>query len=650
MKHKLIIFTCLMMISGLISAPESFGRLKSGDKAPVFSATDINGKNFDLEKLAKSPMTILYFFDAQSKSSREGIVILDKLGKKYKDTDMAVWAITTSPRQKALAFANKTGISFPVITDAGDISDKYNARLILPTIYILGPSLKIMDYFQGGGKSTEIMLVRLAERNLQRKKIDIAKAITREVVKKNPGNTGAKVVQAYAAIESGKLDEARKISDDLKKAKGEGEILASEVKATIYAKKGETQKALAVANEITQKAPQRAYAHKIKADMLYAQNKKKAAAAEYEKAASAKKGNLIQKAAVKNKVGRFYASMGQYKKARSLYDKAIEIDPYSIEATSNKGITYEKQGKWGKALDSYRSALSLNKNDIFAKVLAQKAQEMLEIGKDAQRSARIGKLVKELAQRFRKNKAAGKKIEDTWTSRPMILSFIDFQEKGLLSDRDGFASVIAIQLADKLNASGRVKVVERVLLEKLLDELNLGSSELADPDTALRLGKVLAARLIGTGSLYYLPDGTLFNMRLIDTETTAVPKVMTKHLSQGQSLEKTLDNLNREILKAVIAKYPLKGYIVQADGDEVIINLGEKQGVVLGTKFQILGAPKIIKYKGKTLKGSPKPIGEIEITKVEPDFCYGKITSKKQMPGKDDKVIEKITKIALSRG
>ncbi len=650
MKHKLIIFTCLMMILGLISAPGAFARLKSGDKAPLFSAKDINGKNFNLGKMEKSPMTILYFFDAQSKSSQEGILTLDKLQKKYKDADMNVLALTASPKEKALEFVNKTGICFPVIMDNKGISDTYNARLILPTIYILGPSLKIMDYFQGGGKSTEIMLVRLAERNLQRKKIHIAKAITQEVVKKNPENTEAKVVQAYAALDSGKLDEAYKISDDLKKIKGQGEILASEVKATIYAKKGETQKALIVANEITKKAPERAYAHKIKADMLYAQNKKKAAAKEYKKAASAKKATLIQKADVKNKVGRFYASIGQYKKARGLYDKAIEIDPYFIEATSNKGITYEKEGKWDKALNSYRSALSLNKNDIFAKVLAQKAQEMLDINKDAKRSARIGKLVKELAQRFRKNKAAGKKIEDTWTSRPMILSFIDFREKGLLPDRDGFASVIAIQLADKLNASGRVKVVERVLLEKLLDELNLGSSELADPDTALRLGKVLAAKLIGTGSLYYLPDGTLFNMRLIDTETTAVPKVMTKHLSQGQSIEKTLDALNREILKAIIRKYPLKGYIVQVDGEQVIINLGARQGVVLGTKFQILGAPKIIKYKGKILKGSPMPIGEIEITKVEPDFCYGKITNKKAMPQKDNKVMEKITKIASARG
>ena len=34
---------------------------------------------------------------------------------------------------------------------------------------ILGPNLVVLDYFQGGGKTTEVMLVGLAERKLQRK-------------------------------------------------------------------------------------------------------------------------------------------------------------------------------------------------------------------------------------------------------------------------------------------------------------------------------------------------------------------------------------------------------------------------------------------------------------------------------------------------
>ena len=229
----------------------------------------------------------------------------------------------------------------------------------------------------------------------------------------------------------------------------------------------------------------------------------------------------------------------------------------------------------------------------------------------------------------------------------MVLSFVDFQEKGGLAERDGFPTVLMAQLGDHLNASGRVQVVERVLIERLLEELNLGSSDLANPETALKLGKVLAAKLIGTGSLFYLPKGTLLSLRLIDTETSAIPQVMTKQLSSQSSLEKELFQLDREILKTIILKYPLKGFLVKVMSDQVMVNIGSKQGVVSGTKFDVLEDQEPVKYKGKLLSGSPKSIARIEAVRVEPDHCFARILSKEKLLKADDKVQEKIEETAL---
>ncbi|MCJ7704756.1 MAG: hypothetical protein MUO28_04365, partial [Desulfobacterales bacterium] len=329
------------------------------------------------------------------------------------------------------------------------------------------------------------------------------------------------------------------------------------------------------------------------------------------------------------------------------YEQAINIDPYYIEGTTNKGLTYEKEGKWEKALESYRQALGLEKTDPFAVVLAKKAQEMIELQRDAKRKERMDQLIKELAARYRDQKAGAKKGEDTWTSQPMVLSFVDFQEKGGLAERDGFSTVLITQLADHLNASGRVKVVERVLIERLLEELNLGSSELANPETALHLGRVLATKLIGTGSLLYLPQGTLFSLRLIDTETSAIPQVTNKQLGPNVSLEKELFHLNRDILKTVISKYPLRGYLVKVTGDQAILNLGSKQGVVSGTKFDVLEEQEPIKYKGKALQSAPKAIGQVEVVRVEPDLCHVKILNQERPLKADDKIQERIEEVAL---
>jgi len=337
-----------------------------------------------------------------------------------------------------------------------------------------------------------------------------------------------------------------------------------------------------------------------------------------------------------------YANAGKYDKARGLFDQAVTIDPYYVEGTTNKGRTFEKEGNWEKALESYRQAMTRDKADTFAAVLAKNAQEMVAIQRDAERKKRMDQLIKDLAERFRSQKKAPEtKAEDTWTSRPMILSFVDFQEKGGLSERDGFTTVLTTQLADQLNASGRLQVVERVLVERLLEELNLGSSELADPETTLKLGRVLAAKLIGTGAFFYLPDSTLLSLRLIDTETSAIPLVRNKPLTSSGAMEKDLFEINRDILKTVISKYPLRGFVVKGMGDQVMINLGAKQGVVVGTKFEALEEQQPVTYKGKVLQSGPKAFAELEVVKVEPDLSYAKVVKQERGLKADDKVQEK---------
>jgi hypothetical protein len=188
--------------------------------------------------------------------------------------------------------------------------------------------------------------------------------------------------------------------------------------------------------------------------------------------------------------------------------------------------------------------------------------------------------------------------------------------------------------------------VERVLLDRLLEELNLGSSELANPETALKLGKVLAARLIGTGSLLHMPRGSLLSIRLIDTETSGIPQVTTRQIDPQASLEKELFLINREILKTVIAKYPLQGFLVKADGDKAIVNLGSKQGVVGGTKFEVLDEQASIPYKGKVLQAAPKRAALVEVTQVEPDLCHVKVLRQDRPLKADDKVRERIEEVA----
>jgi len=623
-----------------------YGQMSIGQKAHDFSLKDMEGNVHTLSDLSKKSLSMLYFFDADSRPSQEGLINLYHLSEKYNKADLTVLAITLSEKSEISKFIKNTGIKSPVLIDNADVSTRYNAEIILPTVCILGPDFQVLDYFQGGGKTTEAMLVRVAERELQRKNTMIAKAISSDIVKRNPDNVKAKTVKGYAALQEGNIDEAEQSFNDLSGQGKNGRILGKEGLAAVYAKKNQTDKALQMVKEVKDEAPERSYVHLIEGDILYAQKNEKEAEEAYIRAVNAKEAEPYHEAARYNQRGRMYADAGQYEKARELYDKAVSIDPFYITGTTNKGLTYEKEGKLDQALESYKKALSVDQNDTFAAVLAKKAQELINLQNNSEKKKRMDGLVNDLAERFRSQQTTLKTKEDEWTSPPMILSFIDFHEKGGLSERDGFATVLSTQLTNYLNASGRVKVVERALMESLLDELNLGSSDLADTETALKLGNVLAAKIIVTGSIYYLPQKTLLSLRLIDTETSAIPQVTTWQISGG-SLDRELFKLNREILKTVILKYPLKGYIVTESGDQFIINLGANQGVVTGTKFDVIEEHEPVEYKGRLLNGSPKTIGSFEVITVEPDMSTVKVIKTDRPFKTDDKIRETIEQAAL---
>ncbi|HSR10816.1 MAG TPA: redoxin domain-containing protein, partial [Thermodesulfobacteriota bacterium] len=321
-------FMALFVIAALAWGGSASGQISPGSSAPVFTLNDAKGEARDLSKAKDLPVVILYFFAADSRPSQEGLLSLNQLMKQYPGSGLTVWAVTRSSREAVTPFITQSGVALPVLLDQGQVSDLYQARMVLPTVCVIGPGLKVLDYFQGGGKTTEAMLVRVAERELQRKQTQTAKAIGEQVVKKNPQNVKAKAVTGYAALKEKKVSEAEKVFTDLARKGTPGEVVGKEGLAAVYAQKGEAAKALQVAKEAEEQAPKRAYAHVVKGDILYAEGKKKEAEAEYQAAARKEEVEVYQDAVRFNQLGRYYAAAGDYGKARDLYDRAVNIDPY----------------------------------------------------------------------------------------------------------------------------------------------------------------------------------------------------------------------------------------------------------------------------------------------------------------------------------
>ena len=629
-----------------IARPPVYGALQTGSQAPVFTLKDANGKAYPLSSLQRKSMTILYFFDPDSRPSIEGLLSLDQLAQKYRDADLAVWAITGSSKNKVDAFNQKTRTVFPVLLDTGKVGAMYDAQRVLPTVCILGPELKMLDFFQGGGKPTQEMLHRLAERNLKRKKPAIARAITETVTKKDPGNARARAVNGYAAIQEGKLNEAEQNFASLSKEKGGSAVLGKEGLAQVYGKKGQTAKSLKLAKEVAAQATDRPLAHVIKGDQLYQQNDQKAAESAYRKGTQKPGGAPFQRAVAFNQLGRLYAQRGDFAKSRELYDRAVSIDPYYIEATSNKGLTYEQEGRWDKALETYRQAEAIDKNDPFVRALAENAMRMLMIQKDGMKQREIDVAVKKVVERYRQSRFEPAAVEDGWTSQPTRVAFFDISESGGLSQRAGFAGLLKDHLARQMGGSGRVLVVDSLIVTGVIDALQLGPDELADNEILSRLSMAMQASLMIKGSVFQMPSGPLCNLKIFTARDSRAVELIDYQFSAGIHLQKDLSQINRRLLLRIMEKYPLQAYVVQVTGNQVLLNLGRLQGVVEGTIFDVVEQKAPVTYKGKTFSPEPSTVAKVHVVRTDDDFSYGHIKDQRRPIKNDDKLRENLGSLA----
>jgi len=95
------------------------------------------------------------------------------------------------------------------------------------------------------------------------------------------------------------------------------------------------------------------------------------------------------------------------------------------------------------------------------------------------------------------------------------------------------------------------RAVEREKLLALLEELHLGTTELANPETKLKLGRLAGARYMIFGAYQTVGDCTRFDLRLVEVETGRVLKT-TKKVVKTQDPETwltSLEELTRELVQ-----------------------------------------------------------------------------------------------------
>lgn len=360
-----------------------------------------------------------------------------------------------------------------------------------------------------------------------------------------------------------------------------------ENQALAYYQQGNYEEALKTCRIIMDKDSHVRSAYLLQGNILFRQGGLEEAQQAYSQALEANKGTDSQKAQAFIGLGRIASLQKQTDQALSFYEKASQAAPRSQDGYISQAVLLETKGDYETALSLMSRAQVLAPEDHTVRSMMDDIRKKAEMVNDREKQGRIDQLVQDLIKQMDSPEQKAPSV-DGWTSTPLTMWLMDFGIQGY-SLREGEDRLLANGLTGHLLEHSRCQVVERALLDKLLEELKLGTSKMIDRNTALSLGRIMAAKLILSGQIIHSGPQTQVSMRLIETETGRIGIAISESFGSDVPAYILSEKIGRALIEKISLSYPLRGKITKAVPPEVKLNIGMIQGVQVGQHFKISG-------------------------------------------------------------
>ena len=203
-------------------------------------------------------------------------------------------------------------------------------------------------------------------------------------------------------------------------------------------------------------------------------------------------------------------------------------------------------------------------------------------------------------------------------AKPRIIACLGPAAAAPDADTAGAALLFRICLRNELEEMPGEQVIEREAIEQVLQEMQLGSSSLADSRAGTTVGRLLPASLILLGDLLPGPAGGKVYLRLVDTETTRVLGSFSAEHKAADDLTVACQSLATQIVSLAIQAKPLLAKITLLQGDRLHAGIGSFQGLSTDMRFEITLATAEEDKSGSSLRGEsigqarPAKIGETD--------------------------------------
>ena len=97
--------------------------------------------------------------------------------------------------------------------------------------------------------------------------------------------------------------------------------------------------------------------------------------------------------------------------------------------------------------------------------------------------------------------------------------------------------MLSAKVIETFKESGKYVVVERERLLLILEELNIGASDMVSESTRLKIGRIVGARLMVFGSYTVIINTMQLDLRMVEVETGHILKATFKTTSSSNPIE-----------------------------------------------------------------------------------------------------------------
>lgn len=149
-------------------------------------------------------------------------------------------------------------------------------------------------------------------------------------------------------------------------------------------------------------------------------------------------------------------------------------------------------------------------------------------------------------------------------------------------------TLIRKRLNEALNLIGGTILVEREAFDTLLQEGELGRSQLADHRAATEIGKLLPASMILFGEIIRAGERKEIHLRIVDTETSRVLSSASNSFSTQNELNSVCRSLSERIMKDMNQARPLLLPARWTDTGTLEAGWGKFHGARVGDAFEII--------------------------------------------------------------